>query len=364
MVMGIIRLVLALMVVIFHLPNSDIFGYIGMNGTVVVNSFFIISGFYIALVINEKYYLKEKGAYILFITNRFLKLYPTYFLILIFALIVPVIGFIVINNWLYLQNYFDQEFSIGSSLILGFVNLTMIGINAISFFSIDPSTGQLVFTGTIKSNAINFILIGQAWAVSVELIFYFIAPFLLRKKIPFLFTILILSFLLRLFLNVIGLYDNPWRDRFFATELIFFMFGAISYRIFKEKNLTFNTGYIIYIVPIIILFYIIFYNYIPDFYYYYFSLKEWVFYLLLTICLPILFIISNKMKRLDKFTAQLSYPIFLSHVVMINLVAIFISFYTTPNLAKTLTIILTVIISIAITIYLMNPIEKIRQKRI
>ena len=83
--MGILRLFLALCVAFGHFgmplgfPTSDI----------AVQSFFVISGFYMALVLNEKY---GPGSYWLFISNRLLRLWPTYLVILI-----P--SFVVASNW-------------------------------------------------------------------------------------------------------------------------------------------------------------------------------------------------------------------------------------------------------------------------
>ena len=70
------------------------------------------------------------------------------------------------------------------------------------------------------------------------------------------------------------------------------------------------------------------------------------------------------MKKIDRFFAELSYPVFLSHVVILNLVAIFINFNLDSNLGKTCVIGLTIVYSVFIVIWVMDPIEKIRQKRI
>jgi len=77
--MGTLRLLLALSVAYGHLavplrfPTSDI----------AVQSFFVISGFYMALVLNEKY---GPGSYWLFISNRLLRLWPAYFVVLVLSL--------------------------------------------------------------------------------------------------------------------------------------------------------------------------------------------------------------------------------------------------------------------------------------
>lgn len=371
MVMGIIRLILALEVLMYHLPNNSYYNYIAMNGSVVVNGFFIISGFFIALVINEKYFVKEGKSYFLFISNRLLRLYPAYFIILIFALIVSFIGFLMVNNWIFLESYVNQNLTIYSLLILSFCNITMFGINTISFFSINPITGEFFFTGTTDSNAIQYIIITQAWAVSIELIFYLIAPFILRKKISLLVGLLVSSFFLRVLLNYFGFFENMWRDRFFPTELVFFMLGAVSYKAYKAfnlKNFIKTDSILLYIISLINILFIIFFPYLPDRTFLYFSAKEWIFYGLLAISLPFMFLLSSNMRKIDRFTAELSYPIFLSHVVILDLIVIFLIYYNAynpyDNIAKTFTIILTVLFSVIITKYLIDPIEKIRQKRV
>jgi len=364
MIMGIIRILLALELVIYHLPDNSIFNYFGMNGSVVVKAFFIISGFYMALVINEKYLVRDRKTYSLFFSNRYLKLYPAYFITLIFAILVSYLGFLKWGNWIYLNSYFVQNLSITSLLIFTVANLTMFGIAAISFFSVNLVTGQLFFTATPLSDAINYIFIGQGWALSIELIFYLIAPFILRKKISVLIGVLASSLLLRIILCYFGYYYNPWADRFFPTELAFFMLGAIAYKVYSHKKFVKEMNSFFYLIPLIVISFILLYQYIPDVIYFCFSLKEWVFFVILTISLPILFLLSNKMKKIDRFFSELSYPVFLSHVVFLNLVPIFINFNLDSNFGKTCVIILTVVYSVFIVVWVMDPIEKIRKKRI
>jgi peptidoglycan/LPS O-acetylase OafA/YrhL len=364
MVLGFIRLILALMIVIFHLPDHSIFGYVGMNGSIVVNAFFILSGFFMALVINEKYFITEKKSFLLFISNRVLKIYPTYLLTLVFALVVSCLGYFFVKNWIFLQNYFTRPIDFPTLLILLFVNITGIGIDVLSFFSINSATGQLFFSGMFSANAINYIFIGQAWAIGIELVFYLISPFILRRKTSFLVWILLLSFLLRIILVFSGFENNPWRDRFFLTELTFFMLGAIAYKSYKRYPFFTKTSNFLYIIPITAISLIISFNYLPDFFVSVFSFKEWFFYVGLTVSLPFMFILSNKMRYLDSVLAELSYPIFLVHVVIINLVAIFISFNSHENIAKISVIILTVVYSLFVLKLVMFPIEKFRQDRV
>lgn len=89
--MGTIRLLLAISVVIAH--TSSIFGFNLVGDLLAVELFYVISGFYMALILNEKY-VSPKNVYKLFITNRLLKLYPAYWFILILMIGMSVLGII------------------------------------------------------------------------------------------------------------------------------------------------------------------------------------------------------------------------------------------------------------------------------
>src|SRR5277367_117835 len=86
--MGVFRLLLAFAVleahVAEHSPRPDFFGIGLVQGMRAAEMFFVLSGFYMALVLHEKY--NRPGSWRLFLQQRFLRLYPTYFLILVFCL--------------------------------------------------------------------------------------------------------------------------------------------------------------------------------------------------------------------------------------------------------------------------------------
>src|SRR5260370_9516411 len=67
--------------------SRAILGYFLVGGNISVNSFFIISGFYMAFILNEKY-VGKNSSYRLFITNRFLRIYPIYWIILFFTILI------------------------------------------------------------------------------------------------------------------------------------------------------------------------------------------------------------------------------------------------------------------------------------
>src|SRR5687767_13772537 len=74
--MGIIRLLLALAVVVAHSPTAVTLHNWVLPGGIAVQAFYIISGFYMALVLNEKYTFP--GSTKLFYQQRYLRLAPMY----------------------------------------------------------------------------------------------------------------------------------------------------------------------------------------------------------------------------------------------------------------------------------------------
>src|ERR1041384_5510881 len=99
--MGTIRTLLALAVALFH--SYGIFsGHQTMTGgTTSVQSFYIISGFYMALILNEKY-RPGPGSYKLFITSRFLRIFPVYWAFLAVVVLSCIAGQLFFGEPLYL----------------------------------------------------------------------------------------------------------------------------------------------------------------------------------------------------------------------------------------------------------------------
>ena len=75
--MGTLRLLLAMSVVYGHVGLMSVLGVPSIPGDTAVQAFYAISGFYMALVLNETYTAKD-STYRLFLTNRFLRLFPAY----------------------------------------------------------------------------------------------------------------------------------------------------------------------------------------------------------------------------------------------------------------------------------------------
>ena len=201
----------------------------------------------------------------------------------------------------------------------------------------------------------DFLLVPQAWTIGIEITFYLIAPFLVRKKIKFIYSLIIISALLRIGLYTNGFENDPWTYRFFPTELMFFLLGTIAYHIYKKvesKNIKVSSLKIIYVF---ILFFTLFYSFIP------FPFKIFAYLFVFFLSVPFIFMLSKKWKK-DRYIGELSYPIYISHILLLWPIR-FLKIPVFGELGLTLTIV-TIIFSILLNEFVAKKIEIIRQRRV
>ena len=298
--MGLFRLLLAISIIIAH--SSPIFGLNLIGGRVAVESFFLLSGFYMALVLTEKY----QGNLHAFYKNRFLKIFPQYWLFLFLCLLVGLITQVGIKAFL------DFQLNPISKIILFFFNLSPVFQDITNYLAYNPQNGSLFFTATFRSfkpEIWNFLIMPQTWVISLELLFYMIAPWLNRQKTKILLLICFSSLALRLILLLtFHLNFDPWEYRFFPSELLFFVSGIICYRLHRKINLNIN---LVYFLPLFV--FVLFYQYIPHQ-----TIKMVCFYILVFVTIPFLFKIT-KDSKIDRLLGEISYPLYLSHFLIINI---------------------------------------------
>jgi len=313
--MGTLRTLFAIAVVFAHSLGNLLVG--GQNA---VQLFYMISGFLISYVLVErKAYPNIKSFYI----NRYLRLYPIYFVIATLTFIAFTLASTIGKN----INFFDIYIKAPNSadILLVVSNLTLFFQDWVLFSGVEQN--RLVFaTNFSNSEVVLFtgLLVPQAWTLGVELTFYLLAPFILfRKKI--LIALLVSSLLLRVYLISIGLgTKDPWTYRFFPTELALFLLGALAHQVLLpiyQKNLSTTqiekyskiSTYFLVLLTLV-------FSFIP--------IKEiqksiglFSIFLLL---MPLAFIFQSN-RKWDKWIGDLSYPIYISHMLVIYVSTFFIS---------------------------------------
>lgn len=360
--MGFLRLVLALAVVVTHCG-----GFFGIHmfppATVAVQAFFIISGFYMSLVLfgnGKSKYSSNK----VFYTNRLLRLYPTFFILLVLKLILSACdlasGTPTLES-LELRSYVDHVSKLNfwtlSTLI--FSNLTMLGQDLLYLTSINIETGALFLTKKFSSHPYRtdyFLFLPQAWSLSIEIMFYAIAPFILKRKWYLFIPIVAASFSLRYYMYSKGYNSDPWNYRFFPLELALFLMGSLSHRMYAGISWEKIPKMILYLlapIPIIMTF---FYHFLPPVaVQYFFNWPQMIYYCTLFFLIPVLFQVTKKL-NFDRDIGELSFPIYLIHLMLIPL-------FTLNTFLTLKVMIASTIFSAFIVKYVDKPIDRLRQKR-
>jgi peptidoglycan/LPS O-acetylase OafA/YrhL len=209
-------------------------GYRFLDGHLAVQAFYVVSGFYMALILDTKYV----NGYWPFILNRILRLYPVYLVCLALALAFYFSPLVLRpeysgpGTW---WSSFGGALDIWTRLGLIATNLLIEGKDLLCFMRVDLASGGAEFSPTGLTDptaAQHFIFLPQAWSLGVEMHFYLLAPFFFRMKTWVLVAVFFASWWLRLSLFQRGFNFDPWVYRFFPSVLHIFIMGVLSYRLY------------------------------------------------------------------------------------------------------------------------------------
>jgi peptidoglycan/LPS O-acetylase OafA/YrhL len=281
--LGSIRLFLALSVAVTHLTEAS---SAGVNGYLAVLCFYIISGFYMSMVLNGRY--SGPGGTKAFYAARYLRLYPAYAFTAVMAVFV---FYAFYPDRLALPSPSQRPFAWALDL---FANATMVGTD-------------LLMLPPIKSNDM-MRLIGPAWSIGVELQFYLLAPFIVRRSLKLCVGLLLCSLMVRFLM--LGLAYDPWRYYFAPSTFCFFMLGAVAHRLavlFPYQALKRRIGTVA-LGALPVLGYLTGVNVTGDID----IVPTWIFFAAFTASIPFVFEFSKNI-RLDNLVGQLSYPLYLVH---------------------------------------------------
>ncbi|MFZ6727575.1 acyltransferase family protein [Undibacterium sp. MH2W] len=309
--MGWLRFLLAFSVMWTHadLPH-------GFSGDLCVTVFFAISGFYMALILEENSSYKSiKTFYI----QRILRIFPTYLFVLFLAIIF--IGIQILNGDQLIYSRYLSELAHPVTVTIFWIasQLFILGQDAICFFGIDQF-GKIIFEPSLTLASSSFSqtnIIPPAWSLSGELFFYALAPFVLRRSIVFISSLLLLSVATRLTLaNQFDFVSDPWATRFFPSEFCFFMAGALGYKLITAKSeIRDGAKYLIYLLLVMVSVSAL-------------SVTKWthsnskftsfaVLFIVFVLISVIPFLFSKtKNSRIDRQIGEISFPLYVCHILV------------------------------------------------
>jgi len=303
--MGSIRTLLAIAVVFAHS-----YGFVFVGGMLAVQLFYIISGFLISYILVEAQTYQSTKA---FYKNRFLRLFPIYWFVSLATLLAVFCAYFVFNETHEIIFTFETLDWFGR-LSLALSNVSLFGQDWLMFTGVRD--GSFQFVSNFRESEVvvwTGLIVPQSWTLGVELSFYVIAPFIITKP-RLMLVLLFFSLLLRAYLISIGLgTKDPWSYRFFPTELALFLLGACSHQflkpLYESKGLIRKKPSIIVTLSVFV--YCFVYFLLP-----YRDINTLLLLMLFLISLPYIFFFQSS-QRWDRKIGELSYPIYISHMLVI-----------------------------------------------
>jgi peptidoglycan/LPS O-acetylase OafA/YrhL len=315
--MGILRFVLAAAVICGH--SSRILGIPLIDSSLAVRAFFLISGFYMTLILDTKYERKRHSLW-LFYSNRFLRIYPMYYATLLFCLGIYAAAAVATGKPIDRLQLWMQAAHAGPSLLVGLIALaqvTIVGIESVSLVNFSPTTG-FAWVGAAASPDLvpgwRFCFLPQAWTIGVELLFYAVVPFIIHWPKRWLAALAAADFIVVALLR--HFWTTPMADvvlsHGFPFELGYFLLGILAYRLFYKREIpglfsrSFNRAVIVSIAVTSFVF------------------GFWTRDLAVAVTAPVYVALvflgvcflfhQTKTSAIDRYIGELSYPMYLCHV--------------------------------------------------
>ena len=351
--MGLIRVILAYSVVLGH--SEAIHGYFIIPANTAVTLFFVISGFYMAMVLTEKYTGGNRLRH--FYSNRILRLYPTYFISV--ALMIGVQIYLhhktrggYVSAWQ--ADHATLPWSVKLPLLIP--NVALVGSDLPYIFHYGPRSGWHFSLGqdlpkipdAVRTG--RYLVVSPAWSIGLELWFYLLAPFLVLWRTRSLVIVATISLIFRLLLE----WHAPWSSYFFfPANLCFFVWGMLMYRLYRsEEYARVATPSRSRRIFVFVMAAIVFRQFVP-----FYRNYDWLLYILFGVTLPFLFQASKKW-RLDRWIGNLSYPIYLIHASVLLLLKV------GSGIDRGLAAVsCSTLAALFLLVTIEQPLEKLRQRR-
>jgi peptidoglycan/LPS O-acetylase OafA/YrhL len=353
---GTFRFLLAISVVVGHF--GGLWGHDFFNGRMAVQCFYMVSGFLISLILSGKYDATTTAGLRLFYTNRALRIFVPYWTFLLLILL----GHTIMLGGPQPQFTLHwAEMSFLTRVYLLFVNIFVVGQEWVMWLSYDHGSLTPVWSSDeLPQHLSMFLVIPQAWSMSLELMFYALAPFLVRRHWLILLTYILATYAARTLLMNYGLTGSGFVYRFFPVELGLFLAGVLAHRAFAFVDARVRVNLAISGATTATLFFMMFLMRYWDFW------DSHRFFALVVIALPSMFSVSNHF-AFDRWLGELSYPIYLCHLAVASIGGVIADRLVGPvqsgELLSLVFMVATIAISIAYVRWVDAPFERWRQAR-
>lgn len=350
--MGSLRFLLAITVLLAHAFGGGLIG-----GRFAVECFFIISGYLISFVYTES---KSYDSIWKFYLNRALRIFPLYYCVVLISFPAYFVAHIVFNE----DNQISalRQMPLGIISMIGILNLSIIGQDQLFFLSLHEKS--LIWTGNFLDTDIELyrgLIVPQSWTLSIEILFYVIAPFILNRRKTIYFLLVVSACLRILFLWKGFGQSDPWVYRFFPTELMFFLIGVLMHQVWSPMTLRMNSRLYLFCKWTGVILLPVYFVTFP-FWKNTFVLRDLFLFFLVSAVLPFFFKIQNE-NRVDNFLGQLSFPIYIWHLLVIVFVGGLSEKIGLPDLVRISLILLTTLaVSWFSLLILDSRVQKIRDK--
>lgn len=361
--MGVLRLLLAVSVLLVH--TGGWFGLQPLGAAEAVQTFYMISGFYMALVLTEKY--RGPGAYRRFLGNRFLRIYPVYWTVAGLSIAAWAVCYALTGQGgpLAARVYVDLP----GRIVLGISNALIFGQDA-AMFCVLGGGGRLHFGSRfwLSDPQVNaFLLAPQAWSLGVELLFYLVAPLLARRRTRTLLALMVASLALRGFVYFgLGWNFDPWTYRCFPLELAFFLAGMLAYRRCAGSpsrpscaERCSRRGLLC--VAVLFLLGCLLYQFVPGWKAHGVPLKQWLFYATAWWAIPRLFLLS-KDSPIDRGLGELSYPLYLVQFLPLWFLPPLLSHAGAAWAATPAVLMASLLMAAGLVRWVASPLERLRRQ--
>jgi peptidoglycan/LPS O-acetylase OafA/YrhL len=338
--MGIFRLLLAAVVMLAHLAFYPRPIPYMMPPVQAVEAFYIVSGFLITLVLVEKY----DGRLFLFYTNRALRIYPIYWVCLLLYLvanalavyhIVPTTSDLRSTSALWWSQ--NNAISVPEQIFTALLNVFIVGQDVVHGGFGHPGDLYLHY----------FIYVRVAWSVAVEISFYALAPFIVKRL--WLVAILLAGSLASQSWFIARFDAHPFDVWLFPLSLWCFMAGTLAYHAYAKLRRYKTRWLSSYAIVATVAAFALTATYNV------FDTPRLLYLFAVAACLPGLVLLGRK-NPLDGALGELSYPIYLIHPLATILII-------TGGWGEYYAVFVVLLIAWLVTLGVERPIERFRQYR-